>query len=135
MNTNIELEYCIDFLFRMIENTATKLSWPSATLQMLNKIRPPKNKHLVTTKGTNRRKLVLLFCPYLESRKEIIAIPRKKKTQTLEKLYVQQESMKEKLRKVKQREKILDHQARNARTHTLCARERCCKPPYRTRSY
>lgn len=53
-------------------------------------------------------------------------MPRKKKPQTLEKLCDEKEKAQEKLRKAKQKEKILNNQisklTRNARTHRLCTR-------------
>ena len=53
-------------------------------------------------------------------------MPRKKKPETLEELYVEKEKAQEELRKAKQKEKILNHQlsklTRNARTHRLCTR-------------
>lgn len=53
-------------------------------------------------------------------------MPRKKKPQTLEELYAEEEKAQEELRKAKQKEKILHHQlsklTRNARTHRLCTR-------------
>ena len=53
-------------------------------------------------------------------------MPRKKKPQTLEELYAEQEETQEELRKAKQRKKILEHQisklTRNERTHRLCTR-------------
>lgn len=51
---------------------------------------------------------------------------RKKKPQTLPELYTAKEEAEEELRKVKQKEKILQSQMskliRNARTHRLCTR-------------
>ena len=53
-------------------------------------------------------------------------MPRKKKPETLEELYAEQEKAQEELRKAKQKEKILCNQisklTRNARTHRLCTR-------------
>ena len=53
-------------------------------------------------------------------------MPRKKKPQTLEELYVEKKEAEEELKKAKQKEKILNNQlsrlTRNARTHRLCTR-------------